>query len=223
MHRGGPAAEGVLIVGFLKRVLGGSPAPARPVTQLPEDGYLQVAGEVHYMGNLGPVLGRRDEALIEDVPALLVREPSNAHDPNAIQVWVNGVMVGHLPRDVAAAWNPRIAEIEGTGETAGIGAHLWYRWGSEDDGPNAYINVRLSPKPLSPRRPAAGPRIYANTTCPYCGVTPDPLPKARSKKCRACGQSIYVREGPDGLTYLLQEVDLPAMEKAWVEHDFPPE
>jgi hypothetical protein len=214
----------VLIVRFLKRLLGSSPAPARPVTQLPEDGYLQVAGEVHYMGNLGQVLGRRDEALIEDVPALLVRDPGNAHDTNAIEVWIYGVMVGHLPRDVAAAWNPRIAEIENAGGAAGIGAHLWYRRSSMDDGPNAYVNVRLSPKPLPPRRPVnTGPRVYANTTCPYCSVTPDPLPKARSKKCRACGQSIYVREGPEGLTYLLQEADLSAMEQAWVEHDFPPE
>ena len=203
-------------MGFLKRLLGGSPDPARPVTQLPEDGYLQVAGEVHYMGNLGPVLGRRDEALIEDVPALLIRDPRNAHDPNAIEVWISGMKVGHLPRDVAAAWNPCIAEIEAAGGTAGIGAHLWYRWSFEDDRPNAYINVRLSPKPLPPRADPATPREYANTTCPYCGAELARLPKAKSK-CRSCGNAIHVRKGPDGLTYLLQEADMPAMEPAWVD------
>ena len=61
-------------------------------------------------------------------------------------------------------------------------------------------------------------RRYANTACPYCGVTPDPVPKAKSR-CRACGESIYVRSGPDGLTYLLQEADLPVLDAAWVEVD----
>jgi hypothetical protein len=57
---------------------------------------------------------------------------------------------------------------------------------------------------------------YANTACPYCAVAFDPLPKAKSK-CRACGRPVFVRTGPDGLRYLLQEVDLPAMEQAWAE------
>ena len=60
-------------------------------------------------------------------------------------------------------------------------------------------------------------RTYANTTCPYCASLLDPLPKAR-KRCPACGEPIYVRGGPDGLTYLLQTADLPVLERAWEEH-----
>lgn len=30
--------------------------------------------------------------------ALLVREPTNGFDPNAIQVWIRGVRVGYIPR-----------------------------------------------------------------------------------------------------------------------------
>jgi hypothetical protein len=60
-------------------------------------------------------------------------------------------------------------------------------------------------------------RPYANTTCPYCGAVPDPLPKAKSR-CRVCGQAIFVRSAPDGFCYLLQEVDLPVVEAAWVEY-----
>lgn len=60
-------------------------------------------------------------------------------------------------------------------------------------------------------------RSYASTACPYCGVRPDPLPRAKSR-CRACGQPIWVRKGPDGLTYLLQEGDLPVLEQAWADH-----
>jgi hypothetical protein len=60
-------------------------------------------------------------------------------------------------------------------------------------------------------------RRYASEACPYCTVRLDPLPKAK-KRCLACGQSIYVRSGPDGMTYLLQEVDLPILEEAWGEY-----
>ena len=60
-------------------------------------------------------------------------------------------------------------------------------------------------------------RDYANTSCPYCSAPLDPLPKAK-KRCPSCGQSIWVRSGPDGLRYLLQEVDLRVLEEAWQEH-----
>jgi hypothetical protein len=60
-------------------------------------------------------------------------------------------------------------------------------------------------------------REYANTTCPYCSRPLDPLPKAK-KRCPSCGQTIWVRSGPDGMTYLLQEADRPVLEEAWQEH-----
>ena len=66
------------------------------------------------------------------------------------------------------------------------------------------------------RRFAKVGREYANTTCPYCMAGLHPLPRA-NKRCPSCGQPIYVRPGPDGLTYLLQEVDLPVLEAAWAE------
>ena len=35
--------------------------------------------------------------------ALLVREPTNAYDPNAVQVWVSGSRVGYIPKKDNAA------------------------------------------------------------------------------------------------------------------------
>ena len=58
---------------------------------------------------------------------------------------------------------------------------------------------------------------YANTSCPYCAVALDPPPKSKKRR-PACGQSVYVRKGPDDLRYLLQAVDLPAMDQAWDEY-----
>ena len=62
------------------------------------------------------------------------------------------------------------------------------------------------------------PRTYANTACPYCSVELDPPPKAK-KRCPGCGQPIYARMGPDGITYLLQVGDLPVLDQAWEEYN----
>lgn len=61
------------------------------------------------------------------------------------------------------------------------------------------------------------PRTYANTACPYCSLELDPLPKAK-KRCPGCGQPIYARMGPDGITYLLKVGDLPVLDQAWAEY-----
>jgi hypothetical protein len=61
------------------------------------------------------------------------------------------------------------------------------------------------------------PRTFANTACPYCSVELDPLPKAK-RQCTGCGQPIYIRLGPDGLTYLLRVGDLPVLDQAWAEY-----
>jgi hypothetical protein len=60
-------------------------------------------------------------------------------------------------------------------------------------------------------------RPYASSECPYCRAKLDPPPLAK-KRCPTCRQPIFVRSGPDGLRYLLQEGDLPVLEQAWVEH-----
>ncbi|MHB8399940.1 MAG: structural protein [Candidatus Limnocylindrales bacterium] len=61
-------------------------------------------------------------------------------------------------------------------------------------------------------------RPYATSGCPYCGAPLEPLPKAK-KRCPSCGGPIYVRSGPDGVRYLLQETDLTTMEALWAEFD----
>ena len=59
-------------------------------------------------------------------------------------------------------------------------------------------------------------RTFAKTACPYCSVELD-LPPESKERCAACGQPIYVRLGPDGLTYLLRVGDLPVLDQAWAE------
>src|SRR3954453_21742609 len=61
-------------------------------------------------------------------------------------------------------------------------------------------------------------RTYANRTCPYCSAPLEPLPR-RDANCRTCSRRIHVRLGPDRLTYLLQDIDLPVLDAAWAEHE----
>ncbi len=42
------------------------------------------------------------------LPAELVRRPDNPVDPNAIEVWSSGVMVGHLPAGLARRLAPQL-------------------------------------------------------------------------------------------------------------------
>ena len=71
-------------------------------------------------------------------------------------------------------------------------------------------------KPEPATKPKPQERRYATSVCPYCSATLDPLPRAK-KKCRSCQQPIFVRLGPAGYTYLLQEIDLPVLQEAWGE------
>ena len=58
-------------------------------------------------------------------------------------------------------------------------------------------------------------------SCPYCGVIQDPPPQ-RKRKCRDCGQPIYVKKLEDGYRHLLTEHDVKEREhqqreKQWKE------
>ena len=48
------------------------------------------------------------EGILPGTPVLLVREPTNGFDPNAIQVWIDGKRVGYLPKGDAAELAPII-------------------------------------------------------------------------------------------------------------------
>ncbi len=55
------------------------------------------------------VQGRTDTVL----PAWLVLEPSNPHDPNAVVIWVLGGKAGYLPRELARTWHPVVRQFNG--------------------------------------------------------------------------------------------------------------
>jgi len=70
---------------------------------------VNVAGESHYQDALRAIAGEGE--VRHDTEAHLIPEPENEYDPNAVRVEIDGSKVGYLPRDLAPAWGPRLAEL----------------------------------------------------------------------------------------------------------------
>ncbi len=70
---------------------------------------VNVAGESHYQDALRSIAGPGE--VRHDTEAHLIPEPENDYDPNAVRVEIDGHKVGYLPRDLAPAWGPRLAEL----------------------------------------------------------------------------------------------------------------
>lgn len=73
---------------------------------------LQAVGESHYQAALEEVCGRRGRSWTEvncEVTVILVPEPTNDYDANAVMVTVSGRHVGYLSRKDAKAYADVIA------------------------------------------------------------------------------------------------------------------
>jgi hypothetical protein len=73
---------------------------------------LEVVGESHYQQDLW-LLSRATfgDAVRTEIVAVLVPEPSNPYDENAISVQIEGHVVGHLARPVAQAYLPGLRKL----------------------------------------------------------------------------------------------------------------
>jgi len=82
------------------------------VTLCDGDETLEVVGESHYQEALWSLVGGpTTEHVRLDVIAILLQEPTNAYDSNAIAVWVNGLRVGYLSRDNAVLYRPGLLAL----------------------------------------------------------------------------------------------------------------
>lgn len=69
------------------------------------DDDLEVVGESRYQQALWAACGGSPgDRVRHRIVAVLVPEPDNPHDGNAVAVWVDGAVVGYLPREVAARY-----------------------------------------------------------------------------------------------------------------------
>ena len=91
--------------------VGGCTGGVGPMTEM------TVAGTPVRQEALAFVAGRPRQAAPDGyLPAVVMREPTNEYDKNAIRVLVDGVMVGYLFKDKARAWNPVLREVEKRGQ-----------------------------------------------------------------------------------------------------------
>jgi ssDNA-binding Zn-finger/Zn-ribbon topoisomerase 1 len=183
---------------------------------------LAVVGESKYRSEIeAAVGGKKATGHKAVVNAALVAEPQNRYDPNAIAIVIAGRTCGYLARADAKRYRPVTNWAQERGIIPCCRADIYGGW-REQDGTWADFGITLyiaSPEKILDRgQPsvALADRPYANTACPYCKVEMSPLPKAKSK-CKSCGAAVYVRSGPDGMRYLLQEADLAVLEAAWAE------
>ena len=112
-------------MGLLSRLLKGSVAPSpqmRPVLY-EGDETLEVVGESFHQDVLWALAGGRTSERVRcPVYALLVPEPTNPEDSNAIMVLIEGNSVGHLSRHDAAGYLPGVQRLTAQGpvELAGV-------------------------------------------------------------------------------------------------------
>ena len=97
------------------------------------DELIRVVGTSHYQETLLELAPRQgDEEIRIAKIAVLVPEPDNPYDPNAIAVHIDGKLVGYLSRDENRRWleiarsTPIGSEamIAGKGGTTGLGVFL---------------------------------------------------------------------------------------------------
>ena len=80
---------------------------------------LRTFGDVIVMGQLAgarfyqPALARLACTRPRDgFPCILLPQPANPHDPNAIAIWTRGGHVGYIPRVAAPGLRPVLAKLE---------------------------------------------------------------------------------------------------------------
>jgi hypothetical protein len=141
-------------VGFLSRVFGRShpvisqrdapEAPSEHFMPLPEDNFMRVVGESHYQR----VLQSLEAECIPGVEgrpsfsALLVAEPDNAFDRNAIAVYGPTGQVGYLAREDAIRYRDTFEALSRAGYRGGSCTGLLN--GGDTDRPNLGVVLTLA-------------------------------------------------------------------------------
>jgi hypothetical protein len=85
-----------------------------------------VTGESHYQAALVDIAGPPMPGVVRfrTELALLVPEPQNQYDPNAVAVQIGGQHVGYLPRDLALRFSAAIRSLSSDGKPVGCKAEI---------------------------------------------------------------------------------------------------
>jgi hypothetical protein len=107
------------------------------------DELVAAVGEASYQQALRKICGStRWEDVRCDVTAVLVPEPNNRYDPNAVMVQVDGQQVGYLSRGDALDYGPAVHEFADQGKVIVCHARICGR-GPGSETPNLGIFLNL--------------------------------------------------------------------------------
>ncbi len=122
---------------------------------------LDVVGESHRQENLWRVLGgqHRPEVRVRmDIYALLLAEDGNPYDANAVSVWIDGLMVGYLPRDEARRLRPGLLALQERKRKPIALEGVIVGGGMRDDGPGRLgVFLRYDPEDFGLAAPSEPP------------------------------------------------------------------
>jgi hypothetical protein len=113
----------------------------------------EIVGEYYREAQILAALGRKprlDEQVNEEFEALLIPEPDNPFDANAISVRIGGHVVGYLERPVAAEYRDVIHRIAASGAVATTKASIWAvrrkqrDWETGRDSTRFHANIRVA-------------------------------------------------------------------------------
>ena len=166
-----------------------APPPATNVVLLGGRHDLEVVGESQYQEALWRAAGGRTaERVRVEVQAVLLPEPDNPYDPNAITVLIDGAKVGYLCRDDAHAYRPGLLALGARYQALIALTGVVVGGGMRQDGPGL-LGVWLSHDPadfgltaIVPRHPRHSPDRCAPASPRRCSPTPRTTPTI----CRGC-------------------------------------
>lgn len=120
---------------------------AAPVHLSPGGGFtFELAGESRYQDELDTICGGRcDEGHNLSATAQLCFEPDNPHDPNAVAVLIQGMVVGYVPRSLAAGLRLQLLRLNPNQRPVMCEARILggCRRGPDDEG-QYRVNLSLS-------------------------------------------------------------------------------
>lgn len=126
------------MAGLLQRFLGGTSVRPEPIVHTVEvtlyegSETLEVVGESHYQDTLWQLVGGfTTEYVRRKTHALLIPDPSNEYDPNAIEVRISGLLVGYLSREDAAAYLPGLRVLIEKSTNHLVALQAWIVGGGE--------------------------------------------------------------------------------------------
>lgn len=142
---GAPADRFVLIVPYRERT-------NRSMEYLlaKPDAYpnVEVAGEAWREREITTAVGqnpRLDEEIEVSLPAVLVPEPDNPHDQNAISVRVRGQVVGYIERADTKKYLKDVQRVTASGHAPVVTARIWMvRRDHREDGTRFYSRISLT-------------------------------------------------------------------------------